>query len=58
MILSFTSYERVTNEDTQKIDRLERDMLSLKEGMNKMFLIIQQNPTLAYIKPEVLENVK
>ncbi len=27
----------------------------LKEGMNKMFMLIQQNPLLAYIKPETLQ---
>jgi hypothetical protein len=38
-----------------KIEKLENDMESLKEGMNKIFLLIQQNPVLINIKPEVLE---
>jgi hypothetical protein len=32
-------------------------MESLKIGMNKIFLLIQQNPTLANIKPEILDKV-
>jgi integrase len=58
MVLSYDSYSEVRNEDKQKIDRLETDMKLLKEGMNKMFLIIQQNPALANIKPEILHQIK
>jgi integrase len=54
MILSFDSYSEIRTEDKNKIEKLENDMESLKEGMNKIFLIIQQNPTLINIKPEVL----
>ncbi len=58
MVLTYDSYSEVRNEDKQKIDRLENDMVSLKQGMNKIFLLIQQNPLLAHIKPKVLEQVK
>jgi hypothetical protein len=33
MVLSYDSYSEVRNEDKQKIDRLENDMKSLKDGM-------------------------
>ena len=29
-------------------------MESLKQGMNKIMKLIQQNPVLAYIKPSIL----
>jgi hypothetical protein len=58
MVLTYDSYSEVRNEDKQKFDRLENDMESLNERMNKMFLLIQQNPLLAHIKPKVLEHVK
>lgn len=54
MVLSYDSYSEVRDQDKQKIDRLENDIESLKEGMNKIFLFIQQNPKLINIKPEVL----
>lgn len=57
MVLTYDSYSEVRNEDKQKVDRLENDMKSLKEGMNKMFLLIQQNPTLVNIKPEILKEI-
>jgi hypothetical protein len=57
MVLSYDSYNEVRNEDRQKIDILENDMKSLKEGMNQIFLLIQQNPVLAHVKQEVLEKV-
>ena len=44
--------------DNEKIDRLENDIESLRAGMNNMFMLIQQNPLLAHIKPKVLEQVK
>jgi len=57
MVLTYDSYNEVRNEDKQKIDELETDMKSLKKGMTQIFLLIQQNPLLAHIKPEVLEKV-
>jgi PP-loop superfamily ATP-utilizing enzyme len=56
LVLSYDSYKEVRNEDKQKIDRLENDMKSLQEGMNKIFLLIRQNPLLMNVKPEILEN--
>ncbi len=57
MVLTYDSYSEVRKEDKQKIDRLENDMKLLKEGMNKMFLLIQQNPALVNIKPEILNQI-
>jgi integrase len=57
MVLSYNYYSDIRNEDLQKIDRLENDMESLKEGMNKTFLLIQENHLLVNVKPEVLKNI-
>ncbi len=57
LVLSVTSYNEVRNEDKKKMDVLENDMKSLKEGMNQIFLLIQQNPLLAHVKLEVLEKI-
>ncbi|MDN5847607.1 MAG: tyrosine-type recombinase/integrase [Candidatus Nitrosocosmicus sp.] len=58
MVLSYDSYTEIRIEDKQKIDNLERDMKTLKEGVNNLFILIQQNPLLVNIKPEVLENIR
>lgn len=58
MILSVTSYEEIRNKEKQKIESLETEMKSLKEGMTQIFLLIQQNPLLARIKPEILEEAR
>ena len=58
MVLSISGYEQVRNEDKQKIEKLETDMSLLKEGMDKIFMLIQQNPLLDNIKPEVLREIK
>lgn len=55
MVLSYDSYNETRNEDANKIKKLETDMENLKEGMEKIFLLIQQNPILANIKPEILK---
>ncbi|WP_415311979.1 tyrosine-type recombinase/integrase [Candidatus Nitrosocosmicus sp. FF01] len=55
MVLSYDSYNEVRNEDKQKIDRLENQMKSLQEGMNKIFAVIQQNNMLINVKPEILD---
>jgi integrase len=54
MVLSYDSYVEARNEDLHKIQKLETDMESLKIGMNKIMSLIQQNPVLAHIKPEVI----
>jgi hypothetical protein len=56
MVLSYDSYHEIRSEDKSKIEKLENDMESLKEGMNKIMILIQQNPIMSYFKPEVLAN--
>jgi hypothetical protein len=56
MVISITGYEQIRSEDKQKIKNLETDVESLKEGINKIFLLIQQNPRLVQVKPEILSN--
>ena len=57
MVLSYESYNEVRNEDGNKIAKLETEMKSVKEGINKIFLLIQQNPILIKVKLEVLEKI-
>jgi hypothetical protein len=57
MILSYDSYNTLRIQDDQKISNLENEIGRLKEGMNKIFLLIQQNSILVNIKPEVLEKI-
>jgi len=57
MVLSFNSYSEIRSEDKQKINKLENDMESLKRGIDKIFVLIQQNPLLAQIKPEILKDI-
>ncbi len=57
MVLTYDSFTEARNEDMQKIAKLENDMESLKEGMNKIFALIQENHMLANVKPEVLERI-
>ena len=53
-------------EKEEKIQKLEQkyenDMKTLRDDMNKQFsemmLMIQQNPKLSYIKPEILEKIQ
>ncbi|HSF51542.1 MAG TPA: hypothetical protein VLA74_12335 [Nitrososphaeraceae archaeon] len=41
--------------------KYENDMKTFREDMNnqlsKMILMIQQNPKLSYVKPEILEKI-
>ncbi|WP_148687059.1 tyrosine-type recombinase/integrase [Candidatus Nitrosocosmicus hydrocola] len=55
LVLSYDSYNEVRNEDKQKIDSLENDIKLLKSGMDKLFLIIHDNPILINVKPEILK---
>jgi transcription initiation factor IIE alpha subunit len=57
MVLSYDSYSEVRNEDKQKIMNLETDVESLRDGINKIMKLIQQNPVFAYVKPEILKKI-
>ena len=49
MVLTIVGYNQVRNEDKQKIDKLENEVELLRDGMNKIFVLIQQNPLLVNI---------
>jgi integrase/recombinase XerD len=57
MVLSYDFYKEIRSDDKNKIEKLENEMGVLKEGMNKIFLLIQQNPILTNTKPEVLTKI-
>ncbi|ALI34771.1 hypothetical protein NMY3_00559 [Candidatus Nitrosocosmicus oleophilus] len=44
-------------EKDDQIKNLEDNVKLLKEGMDKMFILIQQNPLLANVKPEILKKL-
>ena len=60
-----TTIEKIKNSEEKRIKTLEQkcenDMRTLREDMNKQFsemmLMIQQNPKLSYVKPEILEKI-
>ena len=59
------AYDEIKGMEEKRIKSLEQkyenDMQKLREDMNnqlsKMMLMIQQNPKLSYIKPEILEKI-
>lgn len=56
MASSYDFYTEIRIESPQKILNLENDIGSLKEGLSKIFLLIQKNPALANIKPLLWKN--
>ncbi|MDN5845899.1 MAG: hypothetical protein L0H53_06450 [Candidatus Nitrosocosmicus sp.] len=44
-------------EKEDQIKGLEDNVKLLKEGMNKIFMLIQENPALANVKPDILKNL-
>jgi integrase/recombinase XerD len=52
------AYDEIKEAENMKIQTLqqkyEQDMNSVREQMNQIILMIQQNPTLAQVKPEAL----
>jgi integrase/recombinase XerD len=59
------AYDEIKSSEEKPIERLqekyENDMKMLREDMNNQFsqmmLMIQQNPKLSYVKPEILEKI-
>ena len=59
------AYDEIKGLEEKRIETLEQkyenDMKMLREDMNnqlnKMMIMIQQNPKLSYVKPEILEKV-
>ena len=61
MVLTYNAYSETLEEQKKKGDQikgLEDNVRLLKEGMNKIFVLIQQNPALVNIKPEILNEIK
>ncbi len=61
MILSYDAYENIIEEQQMKEKELnefkqkhDRDMKNIQEQMNQMMKLIQLNPKLAKVKPEIL----
>jgi hypothetical protein len=52
------AYDEIKEAENMKIQTLqqkyEQDINSVREQMNHIMLMIQQNPTLAQVKPEAL----
>ena len=59
------AYDEIKGMEEKRIKTLEQkyenDMKTLRDDMNKqlseMMLMIQQNPKLSYVKPEILEKI-
>jgi integrase/recombinase XerD len=59
------AYDEIKNSEEKRFETLEqkyeKDIKTLREDMNnqlsKMMLMIQQNPKLSYVKPEILEKI-
>lgn len=61
MILTYDAYNETLEKEKQREsevqnlrERYEQDMKSVREQMNQIMMMIQQNPKLANIKPEIL----
>jgi hypothetical protein len=54
MILSYDAYE----ETLQEQEKQKSDMNNLRENINWIMEMIQQNPKLAHVKPEALTRKK
>jgi hypothetical protein len=63
MVLTFGAYHETIEKEKQREsevqnlrERYEQDMKSVREQMNQIMVMVQRNPRLANIKPEVLLN--
>lgn len=59
MVLTFGTYHETLEKEKQKeseVQNLREDMKTMRDQMNQMMVMVQQNPRLANIKPEVLMN--
>jgi hypothetical protein len=61
MVLTYDAYNETIEKEKQREsevrnlkDRYEQDMKSVREQMNQIMMMVQQNPRLANIKPEIL----
>jgi integrase/recombinase XerD len=57
MILTYDAYNETLEKEKLReleVQNLRKDMSSMREQMNQIMIMVQQNPRLANIKPEVL----
>ncbi len=57
MVLTYDSYTEVRNEDKHEITNLRNEMQDMRTEIRKIMKLVQQNPLLANVKPEVLKGV-
>ena len=57
MVLSYDSYNDARNEDKQVITDLQNEMQDMRLEMEKIIKLVQQNPLLANVKPEILKAI-
>lgn len=66
MILTYDAYNETIEKEKQREsrevqnlkERYEQDMKSVREQMNQIMVMVQRNPRLANIKPEILVTKK
>jgi site-specific recombinase XerD len=65
MVLTYDAYHETLEKEKQREsevqglkDRYEQDMKSVREQMNQIMVMVQRNPKLANIKPEILVTKK
>ena len=63
MVLTYDAYNEIQEKEQSREseiqslkERYEQDMHDVREKMNQVMVMVQQNPKLANIKPEVLSN--
>ena len=57
MVLSYDSYNEAKNEDKHEIINLKNEMQDMRTEIRKIMKLVQHNPLLANVKPEVLKGV-
>ena len=57
MVLTYDAYNETLGKEKQKeteVQNLREDMKSIRDQMNQIMMMVQRNPRLANIKPEIL----
>jgi hypothetical protein len=54
IILTYDAYNETIEREKSEAQNLRDDMKSMRDQMNQIMVMIQRNPRLANIKPEVL----
>jgi integrase/recombinase XerD len=59
MVMTYDAYNETLEKEKQReleVQNLREDMKSMRDQMNQIMIMVQRNPRLANIKPEVLMN--